>query len=85
MPSIQGSQSSNYLELLPATTYTPPSPRGRFVAHPYGNAMPTQEEIIAATRGRRSSSISTVSSVTSSTDGDKRRYLELVPEHSDTE
>ena len=85
MPSLNGASPPNYLELLPATTYQPPSPRGRLIAHPYAGSMPTQEEIMATTRGRRSSSISTVSSVASSAEGDKRRFLDLVPEHHDAE
>lgn len=54
------------LELLPATTYEPPSPRGRLVTQQYirpslrldHHMMPSTDEIMAATRGHRSSSTS---------------------------
>ncbi|MCJ1236987.1 hypothetical protein MMC14_004971 [Varicellaria rhodocarpa] len=99
---VSSSTSPDYLELLPATTYQPPSPRGRLIAHQYvrpsarleNNAMPTPEEIIAATRTRRSSSTSstsstdTNSSTASSIKSERRRgclFLDLLPEHREVE
>lgn len=77
------STSPDLLELLPATTYVPPSPRGRLVKNNYvrpslrldHHMMPSPEEIMAAaTRGRRSSSTSSTSSneTTSSSRSEKR-------------
>ncbi|MCJ1434498.1 hypothetical protein MMC27_003867 [Xylographa pallens] len=92
MHSYQVSTSPEYLELLPATTYQPPSPRGRLIAHHYVRpslrldhiAMPSPEEIIAAvatTRGRRSSSTSSTSSTdtVSSTRSEKRQGRIFMP------
>ncbi len=68
--------SPEVLEFLPATTYTPPSPRGRLVSYHYvrpslrldHHMMPSPEEIMAAvTRGHRSSSTSSTSSASSTT------------------
>ena len=42
--------------------------------------MPTTDEIQTAMERRRSSSVSTFSSVDSGSDGEKKRYLQLVPE-----
>ncbi|MCJ1410823.1 hypothetical protein MMC19_004909 [Ptychographa xylographoides] len=76
------------LEFLPATTYEPPSPRGRLLAQQHyvrpslrldHHAMPSPEEIIAATtRGRRSSSTSSTDSV-SSTRSEKRQGRFFMP------
>ncbi|MCJ1391853.1 hypothetical protein MMC18_004720 [Xylographa bjoerkii] len=90
MHSYQVSTSPDCLELLPATTYQPPSPRGRLIAHHYVRpslrldhiAMPSPEEIIAATtRGRRSSSTSSTSSTdtVSSTKSEKRQGRIFMP------
>ncbi|MCJ1479613.1 hypothetical protein MMC13_008299 [Lambiella insularis] len=88
--SYQVSNSPDCLELLPATTYQPPSPRGRLIAHHYvrpslrldHHAMPSPEEIIAATtQGRRSSSTSSTSSIdtVSSTRSEKRQGRLFMP------
>jgi hypothetical protein len=90
MQSYSGSNSPEYLELLPATTYQPPSPRGRLIAHHYvrpslrldHHAMPSPEEIIAATtRPSRSSSTSSTSSAdsNSSTRSEKRQGRYFMP------
>ena len=80
------------LELLPATTYTPPSPRGRLMSQAYvrpslrldPHMMPSPEEILAAThatRSRRSGSASSSSSMetVSSTRSDKRQGRLFMP------
>jgi hypothetical protein len=75
---------SDPFELLPATTYSPPSPRGRLLSQTYvrpslrldHHMMPSPEEIISATtRGRRSSSTSSTASTdsTASTRSEKRQ------------
>lgn len=82
--------SPECLEMLPATTYQPPSPRGRLIAHHYvrpslrlyHHAMPSPEEIISATtRGRRSSSTSSTSSIdtVASTRSEKRQGRLFMP------
>ncbi|MCJ1337515.1 hypothetical protein MMC09_002797 [Bachmanniomyces sp. S44760] len=91
--SSKESDCAGFLELLPATTYQPPSPRGRLVNHCYVGSqyvgiLPTRDEIMTAnsTRSRRSSSTSstnTITSTASSADMDKRRFLDLVPENGD--
>ena len=84
------STSPDLLELLPATTYVPPSPRGRLVQHNYvrpslrldHHMMPSPEEIMAAaTRGRRSGSTSSTSSneTTCSTRSEKRQGRLFMP------
>ncbi|KAI4146365.1 MAG: hypothetical protein LQ340_005958, partial [Diploschistes diacapsis] len=86
------STSPDILQLLPATTYVPPSPRGRLVQHSYvrpslrldHHMMPSPEEIIAAataTRGRRSSSTSSTSSIesNSSSRSEKRQGRVFMP------
>jgi hypothetical protein len=91
MHSYQVSTSLEDLELLPATTYQPPSPRGRLVTQHYvrpslrldHHAMPSPEEIIAATtRGSRSSSTSSTSSTdtVSSTRSEKRHGRYFMPQ-----
>ena len=68
--SYQAPIEAECLEFLPATTYQPPSPRGRLIAHQYvrpslrldHHAIPSPEEVMAATRSRRSGSTSSTSS-----------------------
>ena len=90
MHSYQVSTSPDILEFLPATTYQPPSPRGRLVTQNYvrpslrldHHMMPSPEEIMAATtRGRRSSSTSSTSSIdtVSSTRSEKRQGRYFMP------
>ena len=80
------------LQYLPATTYTPPSPRGRFVSQAYvrpslrldHHMMPSPDEIMAAasaTRGRRSGSTSSTSSTdtVNSTRSEKRQGRLFMP------
>ena len=80
------------LEFLPATTYTPPSPRGRLLSQTYvrpslrldHHMMPSPDEIMAATtvtRGKRSGSTSSTSSTdtTSSTRSEKRQGRFFMP------
>ena len=79
------------LEYLPATTYQPPSPRGRLLQQSYvrpslrldHHKMPSPEEIMAATttRGRRSGSTSSNSSIdtVSSTRSEKRQGRLFMP------
>ncbi len=75
--------STQFLELLPATTYVMPKPRplkdSDRCTH-IEDAMPTADDIKAAIARRRSSSASTISSVGTSSDGQRSRYLQLVPE-----
>jgi len=85
MTTSRSYQSSpEFLELLPTTTYQPPSPRGRLLTQTYvrpslrldHHMMPSPEEIMAATtRSRRSSSTSSTSSIDSvcSTRSEKRQ------------
>ena len=91
--SYNVSTSPDTLQFLPATTYTPPSPRGRLVQQSAyvrpslrldHHMMPSPEEIMAAaamTRGRRSSSTSSTSSTdsTSSTRSEKRQGRLFMP------
>ena len=80
------------LELLPATTYVPPSPRGRLVQDQWvrpslrldHHMMPSPEEVIAtaqATRSRRSSSTSSSASMdsTCSSRSEKRQGRLFMP------
>lgn len=84
--------SPESLELLPATTYVPPSPRGRLVQDQWvrpslrldHHMMPSPEEIIAAaqaTRARRSSSTSSSASIDSmcSSRSEKRQGRLFMP------
>ena len=84
--------SPKSLELLPATTYVPPSPRGRLVQDQWvrpslrldHHMMPSPEEIIAAaqaTRARRSSSTSSSASIDSmcSSRSEKRQGRLFMP------
>lgn len=84
--------SPDTMELLPATTYVPPSPRGRLVQEQYVRPslrldhlmMPSPEEIIAAakqTRARRSSSTSSSASIDSvcSSRSEKRQGRFFMP------
>jgi hypothetical protein len=90
--SYNVSTSPDTMELLPATTYVPPSPRGRLVQTQYvrpsirldHHMMPSPEEIMAAaalTRNRRSSSTSSTSSTDSisSTRSEKRQGRLFMP------
>lgn len=85
-PRSDNKSSNHYLELLPPATYIPGTRRASFNSnrHPFAasrSTMPTPEEVKAAvTRSRRSSSASTASSVASSYDGERNRFLQLVPE-----
>ena len=87
-----GSSQPDTLQYLPATTYTPPSPRGRLLAQTYvrpslrldHHMMPSPDEIMAATsttRGRRSGSTSSTSSTDTagSTRSEKRQGRLFMP------
>lgn len=84
--------SMESMELLPATTYVPPSPRGRLIQDQWvrpslrldHHMMPSPEEIIAAaqsTRARRSSSTSSSASIDSicSSRSEKRQGRLFLP------
>ena len=84
--------SMENMELLPATTYVPPSPRGRLIQDQWvrpslrldHHMMPSPEEIIAAaqsTRARRSSSTSSSASIDSvcSSRSEKRQGRLFLP------
>ena len=76
--------SNHFLELLPATTYDMPKPQ--LIKDPANccshikDKMPTAADIEAATARRRSSSASTISSAATSIGGERRQYLQLVPD-----
>ncbi|MCJ1460361.1 hypothetical protein MMC28_010741 [Mycoblastus sanguinarius] len=73
---------SAFLELLPAKAYVPPQANAE-TGDPFmksraeDQAMPTEDNIKAATKKRRSSSTSTASSVASNNDRDKWGFLPL--------
>ncbi|KAL8995395.1 MAG: hypothetical protein Q9169_004872 [Polycauliona sp. 2 TL-2023] len=78
--------SDAFLEILPSAKYVPGTRKASFtdIRRPFSGSRsidPTPEQVKAVVnRSRRSSSASTASSVSSSYDGDKSRFLHLVPE-----
>ncbi|KAL8761020.1 MAG: hypothetical protein Q9184_002833 [Pyrenodesmia sp. 2 TL-2023] len=83
--TFDSKSSHGFLELLPPATYIPGTRRASLKATHRSracsqSAVPTPEEVLAVITRSRSSSNSTLSSVTSSSDGDKTRFLQLVPE-----
>ncbi|KAL8735500.1 MAG: hypothetical protein Q9181_002772 [Wetmoreana brouardii] len=80
-----GKPCNDFLELLPPATYVPGTRRASFVdsRRPFSasrSTMPTPEEVKAVMTRSRSCSTSTVSSVSTSYEGDRNRFLQLVPE-----
>ncbi|KAL8655288.1 MAG: hypothetical protein Q9210_000991 [Variospora velana] len=80
--------ANGYLELLPPATYIPGTRKARKASldsnrRPFSasrSTMPSPEDVKTVMTRNRSSSASTDSSVASSYDDDKTRFLQLVPE-----
>ncbi len=73
---------SPFIPLLPAKAYPPPKPlkpSAPLIDEPVGDqVMPTDEMVQATATKSRSSSTSTLSSLATSNDGDKKPFLRLV-------
>ena len=81
-PSLDTKTSASFVPLLPAKAYPPPkpiNPTAPLIDEPVGDQiMPTDDMVEATATKSRSSSASTMSSLATTNDGDKKPFLPLV-------